>query len=101
MRPDLKFAKRSRFTGGEFIGQDSNEPWTPENRPVVPLLKANTVSSRVYEDPKCPMPEYHKLIIDIDHEAILMPSSTEGHYHLIIDKQIPWEKYEKLLLALA
>jgi hypothetical protein len=31
----------------------------------------------------------------------LIPSSTEGHYHLLLDKPMSWTKYQNLLTALA
>jgi len=43
----------------------------------------------------------HKPILDIDFPAKLVPSSTEGHFHLYLDKELSWEQYEKLLRALA
>jgi hypothetical protein len=43
---------------------------------------------------------YHKVLIDLDVPAMLVPSSTEGHSHLYIDVQAPWPKIEALLQAL-
>lgn len=42
----------------------------------------------------------HKLIIDLDLPAKLIPSSTEGHFHLYVDHAIPAPAYWKLLEAL-
>lgn len=42
----------------------------------------------------------HKPCIDIDHPARLLPSSTEGHFHLYFDKAVTWENYVKLLQTL-
>lgn len=44
--------------------------------------------------------EAHKIVLDLDHPAILLDSSTPGHHHLYIDKTLTWEQYEKLLLVL-
>lgn len=44
---------------------------------------------------------YHMPVLDIDYPAKLVPSSTEGHYHLYLDKQITWDAYKKVLEALA
>lgn len=33
----------------------------------------------------------HVVMLDIDHEAILLPSSTEGHYHLIVQHYVEWD----------
>lgn len=43
----------------------------------------------------------HRPVLDIDFPAELVPSKTEGHYHLYLDKDIPWPKYKKLLRALS
>jgi hypothetical protein len=42
----------------------------------------------------------HMPAIDIDHPALLVPSSTPGHSHLFIDSQMSWRSYRKLLKAL-
>lgn len=43
----------------------------------------------------------HAPALDIDLEARLIPSRTAGHYHLYIDKLMPWWKYRVLLKVLA
>lgn len=45
-------------------------------------------------------PGAHKVLLDIDVPAKLVPSSTEGHSHLYIDVSAPWEKIEVLLDAM-
>jgi hypothetical protein len=42
----------------------------------------------------------HKPLLDIDLPCVLLPSSTEGHFHLFIDKEIPHEKYLVLIHSL-
>lgn len=44
---------------------------------------------------------FHRPVLDLDMNAALIPSATPGHFHLYIDKLIPWSKYEQLLIALA
>jgi len=39
----------------------------------------------------------HKVVLDIDLPAKLIPSSTEGHFHLYIDHEIEHDAYMKLL----
>lgn len=46
-------------------------------------------------------PFVHKVLLDIDHPAVLVPSTTEGHYHLLIDVEVPWEKYVDFMDAAA
>jgi hypothetical protein len=42
----------------------------------------------------------HAPVIDLDIPAKLVPSKTEGHYHLYIDKELSWEQYRNLLYAM-
>lgn len=58
------------------------------------LSEANVVSSRLKHT------DHHKVVLDLDMDAALIPSSTPGHYHLLIDKTLPWGKYRELLEAL-
>lgn len=39
----------------------------------------------------------HRPILDIDFGAALIPSSTEGHFHLYLDKPMTWKNYKRLL----
>lgn len=39
----------------------------------------------------------HRPVLDIDIPIAVVPSTTEGHYHLYIDKQMSWAEYERLL----
>lgn len=43
----------------------------------------------------------HKVVIDLDHDARLVPSSTPGHHHLFIDKPMRWDQLVRLLCVLA
>lgn len=43
----------------------------------------------------------HRPLLDIDFPAAVIPSSTEGHCHLYIDKELEWKDYQKLLNVLA
>lgn len=43
----------------------------------------------------------HVIAIDLDHEAALIPSSTPGHHHLVIDHKLCWSDYLKVLTVLA
>ena len=43
----------------------------------------------------------HRPLLDIDFPATVIPSSTEGHCHLYIDKELEWKDYKKLLNVLA
>lgn len=44
----------------------------------------------------------HVPVLDIDFEAALVPSTTEGHYHLYLEGLcLSWPEYRRLLKALA
>lgn len=43
----------------------------------------------------------HWPVLDVDMPVHLHPSSTPGHFHLIIEKELEWDQYVKLLDTLA
>jgi hypothetical protein len=43
----------------------------------------------------------HMPVIDIDFPCELIPSSTPGHFHLYINREVYWGQYSRLLLALS
>jgi hypothetical protein len=43
----------------------------------------------------------HMPVLDIDFPCELIPSSTPGHFHLLIDRPMEWSQYKQLLNALA
>lgn len=43
----------------------------------------------------------HRPVLDLDVPCTLVESSTPGHYHLMIDHTMTWERYSALLVALA
>ena len=63
---------------------------------VSPRPLANVVHSRISGTD-----DRHTIMLDLDLSAALFPSSTPGHFHLYIDKVMPWRKYKRLLKALA
>jgi hypothetical protein len=58
---------------------------------------ANLITSTIATE----YPPTHKVVIDLDHAAQLIPSSTPGHFHLYIDHDIEWSLYAELLEVLA
>jgi len=73
-----------------------------EDRPVAGPDEANIITSVV--ERQLPLPKNlvrHAPVIDLDIPCILLDSSTPGHHHLIIDKEISWSAYLKVLGALA
>lgn len=68
----------------------------------VGLDKANVVTSLVQGDQgKSAMLRKHKVLLDLDVPAYLVPSSTEGNSHLYIDVECSQRDYFDLLDALA
>lgn len=53
----------------------------------------------VFEHP--PRTAQHRPVLDLDFPARLVPSTTDGHYHLYLDKPMTWTVYVNLLRALA
>jgi hypothetical protein len=64
--------------------------------PVVDVARANSITSRTVTSLLAPT-AIHKPVLDIDFPATLVESSTPGHHHLYIDKELTWEQYTKLL----
>lgn len=65
--------------------------------------QANVIISQVQDDNvwQSGHEALHMPCIDFDFECELVPSRTPGHFHLYLNKAIPWERYKTVLLALA
>lgn len=72
-----------------------------EDRQPATAETANLVSSEVGY-PNLPGMEgkFHKPVLDFDLPIRAIPSTTEGHFHLYIDRAMSWDDYEKLLTVL-
>lgn len=75
---------------GELLAEIKNEPAKED---ITSVRDANLITSER-------RPGYHIPVLDLDLEAKLIPSSTPGHWHLYIDKELKWDAYLKLLEAL-
>lgn len=64
--------------------------------PVSDLAAANVFTSEMTDGSGM-----HKLVLDIDFPVKVIPSSTEGHFHLVIDKPVTKEGLFRILWALA
>lgn len=62
------------------------------------LREANTITSQVMNTG---VANLHRVVLDIDRECTVIPSTSPGHYHLYIDAVMPWEVYSRLLAVLA
>jgi hypothetical protein len=58
--------------------------------------RANVITSATAADATM-----HRPVIDLDMPAQLLPSGTKGHHHLLVDKEMSWEQYSRLLAVLA
>lgn len=61
--------------------------------------KANLVTSKVH--PRYFMDDMHKVVLDIDMDAALVPSTTPGHFHLYLEKYMPAQVYQRFLKDMA
>jgi hypothetical protein len=57
-------------------------------------VDANIITSEVQNT------SMHAPVLDIDMPCALVPSSTPGHFHLLIEKGLTWRQYRRLLRAL-
>lgn len=46
-------------------------------------------------------PQTHKPVLDIDMPVKIFESTTPGHFHLFIDKELDWDSYCKLMDVMA
>lgn len=53
---------------------------------------ANVVTSKIDNESLTHLP-----VFDIDYPAYILGSSTEGHYHLYLNKPLSWRQYARLL----
>lgn len=69
---------------------------------VASASEANVITS-LFKSPFGELDTYHAVVLDIDHPAWLIPSTTPGHYHLYIDVPggIADQAWRRLLDALA
>lgn len=82
-------AKRRYFKAKQVGGYSTNRR---EEITEVGREDANLVSSLTDDG-------LHMPVIDLDLPAKLVPSRTPGHYHLFLDKEVSWTKYQRLLKA--
>jgi hypothetical protein len=81
----------------ELAGQGDNCYWvTSMGIRVSRMEDANLLTSRI-EATIDTEEEKHFIIMDVDHEAELIPSSTPGHYHLYIYHEVTKEQLDKFV----
>lgn len=106
-RPHVDQARQEALEALKDGGYDSEE-----DHLVADIDRAEAVTSwdtalppykrRVYR-PEAGIEEVpmHRPVLDLDFPAMLVPSSTPGHFHLYLDKPMKWTAYHDLLGALA
>lgn len=93
-------------------GHYDNESDVDERTLAVSPAVANVTSSRIdvlsnfTDDPKEARVRdgydvLHAPVLDIDFPVVVIPSTTPGHFHLYIEKEVCWTDYSMLLDALA
>jgi hypothetical protein len=91
-----------RYWHVEALGErgDSCDPTAARERRHMCSVEAgaNVVGSRVTDFDS--RREIHAPALDIDLPCRLVPSSTDGHFHLYIDKLMPWPDYVHLMRVL-
>jgi hypothetical protein len=78
--------------------QDYDVTTVNESREKAPIEQSHVWSSEIASGPNQGM---HVLALDVDESVRLVPSSTPGHWHLVIDKPVSWPRYIEVLGALA
>lgn len=83
------------------LGKKKEGEYVNEAIPTERLDEAEVVTSYAGHDLPLDLAPLHRPVLDIDFPAALLPSTTPGHFHLFLDKKLTWEKYARLLSALA
>ena len=71
-----------------------------QGNPGVPPVDAEQLDDAKIVGSRIAGTDKHIVAIDLDLDAVLVPSSTPGHHHLYIDREMDWDTYEQLLVAL-
>lgn len=91
-----QLATLGKIKAGEYVN---------EAIPTERLDEAEVITSFTGKEAKVfPWDEsetFHRPVLDIDFPAVLLPSTTPGHFHLFLDKEIAWSTYARLLSALS
>lgn len=100
----------SRFPHATYKVEALERPYgeIEEKRHRAPVKQSHIVSSEISGGEQCGNSEcmgceptgMHSVLLDIDMPAALIPSSTEDHYHLYIDKKMSWRQYKRFLRAM-
>lgn len=59
--------------------------------------EANVMTSKIALGYDYGTTSLHRPVLDIDLPVKVLPSTTEGHFHLFIEKAMTWEQYQRLM----
>jgi hypothetical protein len=95
---DLLFLNRL-FMHLPRVTRKKENSWDPyedvSSEPRCSAVEASIMTSELLHSPGL-----HAPVLDIDLPAALVPSSTPGHYHLVIERAMTWRTYKRLLRAM-
>lgn len=99
MAKHLVSAHMATLEGGDS-GSFDGEP--DRSKIYAPLSDSNIVGSICtgtfdWSETEFPDRQLHRPVLDIDLPLWVSESTTPNHYHLIIDKEMTWTQYKKLL----
>lgn len=92
---DVKMPVRRLYYNYDLAsGEKTTYSGSEKNKEVKTENEANLISSLTINNTHAP-------VIDLDLPARLLPSKTEGHYHLYLDVEMDEDDYFKLLKVMA
>ena len=100
IRKPMPVAELSAYPHRTLVVSDERAT-IPGSEWVTGLKDADPADAQLISSEIVGMPDWHTPMLDIDLPARLVPSSTEGNFHLYIDAPMKWGTYLKLLKALA
>ncbi|QXO14201.1 hypothetical protein SEA_BOCK_60 [Gordonia phage Bock] len=68
--------------------------------PQTAVVDSGIVAAQVIDDADQPTGRF-KMLIDLDVDAVLIPSSHNGRHHLLIDHEVTKEQHDRVLSVLA
>lgn len=90
-----EFAQEHRLAIIPELDFEDDEEYEDPHLATEDMSEADVVTSATKDG------RAHRPFLDIDFPAELIPSTTPGHFHLYLDKELTWAKYKRLLNVLA
>lgn len=83
----------------ENENDDRVETTNPSGADLISSEIKRPVDASPWSDLPAALMGDHTVMLDIDWPCKVIPSATEGHFHLYIDKPMDWDTYTKLIQA--